>query len=120
MRVRNTLFILAFFVVSYVPFGVWLSLRPMFWVVGHSPVSATEVRRAFPLHLASMGASATRDHLEQLEQDDPEAKAELDVLDWSLREARYRGGAFFVVFMASGFFLNLVASRIIRGKATWD
>ena len=116
MKKRRLIFIVsvAYMLVGLPISGYWGS-RPLKWAAGKDHTLA-EAQHTFWFHLARFQTSATGSHLQQIEDEDADAKPEFSAKDWATRETRSRWGASFLFWVFSGFYLHWFLGRIMRGR----
>lgn len=95
--------------------GYW-AWRPTAWALTARGSTPADVQKAFFVRLASLPASATAQHYNQIVTEDADSELGFDATDWALREGRYRWGFVFPVWMLSGFAIHWLIGQIVRGK----
>jgi len=72
-------------------------------------------RRQFPLHLARLENSGIRDHADRIANESTDEVTAFDYWEWAFRESCCRFAVFMFIWGGSGWLIQWLATRIVRG-----
>jgi hypothetical protein len=101
--------------------GARWSARPILWAgmttMCCNPITVERAQNEFTIHLAAVPEATSENRSAVVNHEDGEADADDPAAtDWAVRETRNRALVVFVLWMACGFVIHWVMSRIVRGE----